>query len=56
MNKQEKIELLAREVVGSWDMDDLISFATEQMEMFYMENEEEFEEDFAMSDLNEAGE
>lgn len=45
-NTEENCERLAREVVDSWDMDTLVSFAIEQLQMNYMLNVDEFEDDW----------
>ena len=40
--------ILARICVGTWDQHTLISFAIEQVAIFYKENPDAFEEDCAL--------
>ena len=45
-NNEETREKLAEEVVESWDMDNLISFAFERLKDDYQLNPDQFEEDW----------
>jgi len=41
-HNDDNIEKLSREVVESWDMDTLLSYAIERLEDFYKENPDDF--------------
>jgi len=43
----ENVEQLASDIVEGWDLDDLIQYALTQLTNHYMENEEEFHEEWS---------
>ena len=43
----ENVEQLAGDIVEEWDLDDLIQYAVTQLTNYYMENEEEFHEEWS---------
>ncbi len=45
-NNEDTREKLAREVVDSWDMDDLVCFAVDRLLDDYQLNPDQFEEDW----------
>jgi hypothetical protein len=45
-NNRENRERLAREVVETFTMDDLVSFVTNSLELNYVESDDDFEEDW----------
>jgi hypothetical protein len=45
-NNRENRERLAREVVETFTMDDLVSFVTNSLEINYIESDDDFEEDW----------
>jgi len=45
-NTEETREKLAHEVVDSWDMDDLITYAIDKLEEYYKSDEEGFQADW----------
>jgi len=52
-SKNQVIERLVREVLQSWSLDDLKSFAYEQLIIFYMDNPDELIEDAASHGVDE---
>ena len=45
-NNRENRERLAREVVETFTMDDLVSFVVNSLEINYIESDDDFEEDW----------
>ena len=45
-NNRENRERLAREVVETFTMDDLVSFVTNSLEINYIESDDDFQEDW----------
>ena len=53
MTFEEKVELLARKIVDCWDLDDLVSYAVQEMEYFYNRNVSEEEVDALLAEYNQ---